>query len=60
MTSSAATTSPSSLARSARRVLILTAFGLFGSFIGFSYGWDAARHAEPVRVSFECEPPAVI
>lgn len=60
MTSSAATTSPSSLARSARRVLILTAFGLFGSFVGFSFGWDAARQTEPVRVSFECEQPPVI
>ncbi|HEY1028409.1 MAG TPA: hypothetical protein VGE28_12390 [Pseudomonas sp.] len=62
MTSSTATTTPSSLARSARRVLILVALGLLCSFIGFSFGWDAAREAEPqeVYVSFECEPPPVI
>lgn len=60
MTSSTATTTPSSLARSARRVLILAGFGLLGSLIGFSFGWDAARQLEPVRVSFECEPPTVI
>jgi uncharacterized membrane protein YfcA len=60
MTSSAASATPSPLARSARRVLILAAFGLFGSFIGFSFGWDAARQLESVRFSFECEPPPVI
>lgn len=60
MTSSTATTSLSSLACSARRVLILAAFGVLGSLVGFSFGWDAARQLEPVRVSFECEPPPVI
>ena len=60
MTSSTAPTTLSPLARSARRVLILTGLGLICSYIGFSHGWDAARQTEPVRVSFECEQPPVI
>lgn len=50
MTSSTATTSLSSLTRTTRRVLILAGFGLLGSLIGFSFGWDAAREAEPQEV----------
>ncbi|RIA22680.1 hypothetical protein DFO61_3370 [Ectopseudomonas oleovorans] len=62
MNSSTTTTASSTLASSALRVLILVALGLLCSFIGFSFGWDAAREAEPqeVFVSFECEPPPVI
>lgn len=62
MTSSKAPATRHPLARLAGRVLYVVAIGLFGGYLGFSHGWDAARNAEPheVHMSVECEPPPVI
>lgn len=60
MSSSITATAHHPLVRRAGWILYGVALAMFGAYLGFSHGWDAARQAEPVRVSFECEQPPVI
>lgn len=60
MSSSITATAHHPLVRRAGWILYGVALAMFGAYLGFSHGWDAARQTEPVRVSFECEQPPVI
>lgn len=62
MSSSITATAHHPLVRRAGWILYGVALAMFGAYLGFSHGWDAARQAElpEVRLSVECEPPAAI
>lgn len=62
MNSSAATIAQHPFVRFVSCVLYGVVLAMFGGYLGFSHGWDAALNAQPqeVYVRFECEPPTAI